>query len=90
MKQRYFRQDGLYYQIDDTVPTNPWGGEVIEASGQQVGYVTSGAYGHTAKKNLAFARVAPMHAAPGTTLDVVVFGERYKAAVLAADEGRTA
>ncbi|MFO0997766.1 MAG: FAD-dependent oxidoreductase [Alphaproteobacteria bacterium] len=76
--------------IDDTVPTNPWGGEVIEASGQQVGYVTSGAYGHTAKKNLAFARVAPMHAAPGTTLDVVVFGERYKAAVLAADEGRTA
>lgn len=71
--------------LDDGHSSDPWGGEVIEASGRQVGFVTSGAFGHTTRRSLAFAHVTPALAVPGTKLDVIVFGERYGAAVLAGE-----
>ncbi|MEM8760755.1 MAG: aminomethyltransferase family protein, partial [Pseudomonadota bacterium] len=54
-----------------------WQGESL------VGFVTSGAYGHTLKKSLAMAMVDTGMAEPGTDLSVHVVGKRCPATVLA-------
>ena len=59
------------------------GGEAVCADGRVVGTVSSGAFGHCVGQSLAFAYVAPDHAAPGTSLDVVMLGEPRPARVLA-------
>jgi dimethylglycine dehydrogenase len=68
--------------LDDGCAVAPWGGEVVEINGTPVGAVTSGAYGHRLGKSLAFARVSPAHATPGTRLRVVLLGEQYGATVM--------
>ena len=47
-----------------------------------MGSVTSGAYGHRLKKNIAFAFVTPGHAVPGTDLVVEILGQRQPAQVV--------
>jgi dimethylglycine dehydrogenase len=59
------------------------GGEPVLAQGSCIGVVTSGAYGHRVEKSLAFACVAPEFAAPGSTFEVLIQGERRAATVLA-------
>ncbi|NNE73067.1 MAG: FAD-dependent oxidoreductase [Acidimicrobiales bacterium] len=59
------------------------GGEGVFRDGRAVGLVTSGGYGYTVGKSLAFAYVDPKSAEPGTELDVLVLGERRTATVLA-------
>ncbi|MEM7096459.1 MAG: FAD-dependent oxidoreductase [Actinomycetota bacterium] len=59
------------------------GGEgVFSADGIAVGLTTSGGYGFTVDKSLAFAYVTADHAEPGTQLGVLVLGEMQQATVL--------
>lgn len=60
------------------------GYEPIWASGKQVGFVTSGAYGHHIEKSLAMALVDVDKAAPGTELSVHVVGVERAACVIPA------
>jgi 4-methylaminobutanoate oxidase (formaldehyde-forming) len=57
------------------------GGEPILAGGRVAGTVTSAGYGYTVGKSIAFGYLPLAHAAPGTRLEVELFGERVPAAV---------
>ena len=59
------------------------GSEAIYQGEALVGRVTSGGYGWRCGKSLALAMVAPALGEPGTELEVVILGERHKAAVIA-------
>ena len=59
------------------------GYEPVWSNGKQVGFVTSGGYGHTVGKSLAMALVDPAHCAPGTALSVHVVGVKRAAQVIA-------
>ena len=48
-----------------------------------MGVTTSGTWGHTVGKSLAFAYVDPAFEAPGSQFEVTLFGERHTATVLA-------
>ena len=57
------------------------GGEAILAEGKRVGAVSSGAWGPSVGKSLAFGYVSPAHATPGSRLEVSVLGELRRAVV---------
>jgi dimethylglycine dehydrogenase len=59
------------------------GGEPLLAGEKVIGVATSGGYGHTVKKSLAFAFVDPAYASPGSTFEIEILAERYQATVLA-------
>ncbi len=59
------------------------GGEPVIDVDKVIGVTTSGAYGHTVEKSLAFVFVPPEYAAPGTKFDVEILGFRCPAKVLA-------
>jgi dimethylglycine dehydrogenase len=59
------------------------GGEPLFAGEKVIGVTTSGGYGHTVKKSLAFAYVDPEFASPGSTFDIEILSERRLATVLA-------
>lgn len=73
----------VYLEIADDGKSDGNGGEAVIAGGQQVGAVSSIAFGHGVGKLLAFAYVKPDHAAPGTELEVIVMGAPRAARVLA-------
>ncbi len=72
----------VYCQVDAD-DTDCRGNEPVYAGDDLIGLTTSGAYGHTVGKSLAFAYVEPAHRAPGTQLDIQLMGERRSATVLA-------
>jgi len=59
------------------------GGEPVFDGDKVIGVTTSGAYGHSVQKSLAFVYVPPEYAAPGTTFDIEILGHRHLAKVLA-------
>jgi dimethylglycine dehydrogenase len=59
------------------------GGEPLFAGEKVIGVTTSGGYGHTVNKSLAFAFVDPKFARPGSAFEVEILAERYRATVLA-------
>lgn len=73
----------VYLEIADDGKSDGNGGEAVIAGGQQVGAVSSIAFGHGVGKLLAFAYVKPDHAVPGTELEVIVMGAPRAARVLA-------
>lgn len=60
-----------------------YGGEPVWAGDQVVGVATSGGYGHTVQKSLAFVYVTPEYAKPGTEFEIEILGKRCAAQVLA-------
>lgn len=60
------------------------GSEAIYSAGRIVGVVTSGGFGHSVGKNLAFAYVEPEFANCDAELEIEMLGERYSATVLEA------
>jgi len=58
------------------------GGEVVMQGGVAVGLTTSGGYGFTVDKSLAFAYVRASAAEPGTELSVLILGVERSAVVL--------
>ncbi|MEL6522355.1 MAG: FAD-dependent oxidoreductase [Pseudomonadota bacterium] len=67
----------------DSKDADASGYEPVWREGKLVGFVTSGAYGHTLKKSLAMAMVDTDLTEPGTDLSVHVVGQECKARVLA-------
>lgn len=59
------------------------GGEPAYDGDLVIGVTTSGAYGYSVQKSLAFVYVPPKYAAPGTTFDIEILGDRRLATVLA-------
>lgn len=51
------------------------GNEPVRVGGRTVGRVTTGALGHTVGASIAFAYLPAADAAPGTAVEVLVFGE---------------
>ena len=52
-------------------------------TGEVIGLTTSGGYGHTVGKSLAFAYVSPEFAEPGKSFEIEILGDKRKATVLA-------
>jgi glycine cleavage system aminomethyltransferase T/glycine/D-amino acid oxidase-like deaminating enzyme len=59
------------------------GSEPVRASGEVVGRVTSGGYGFAVGRSLAYAYLPAELAAPGTAVEIEVFGEQVAAEVIA-------
>jgi 4-methylaminobutanoate oxidase (formaldehyde-forming) len=57
------------------------GGEPVRIDGDLVGRVTSGGYGYTIDRSIAYAYLPSDNAAPGTSAGVQVFGRWVPAAV---------
>ena len=51
------------------------GNEPVRIGGDIVGRVTTGGYGYTLEKSIAYAYVPPEHAEPGTATEIEIFGE---------------
>lgn len=66
-------------EADDT---DVRGAEPVFDGEKLIGVTSSGAYGHTVKKSLAFVFVPPEYAAPGTTFDIEIMSHRRQAKVL--------
>jgi dimethylglycine dehydrogenase len=73
----------LVYMAIDTTDRDVVGSEPVYARGKLVGTVTSGAFGRSQGKTLAFAFVEPDCAAADTQLHVTMLGEKFSATVLA-------
>ena len=58
------------------------GYKILDSSGREIGYVTSGSPAPFLKKNIALAYVPPQHAAIGNTLLVEIRGQGVKAQVV--------
>jgi len=72
----------VYMEIEDG-DNDAQGNERIYRDGRVVGLTTSGAYGHTTGKSLAFGYVEPGLDLPGTGFQVRLLGEMRRAVVLA-------
>jgi dimethylglycine dehydrogenase len=74
----------VYCEVDAT-DSDCRGNEPVRdpGDGRIIGLTTSGAYGHTVGKSLAFAYVEPAFGAPGSTFDIQLFGDLRRATVLA-------
>ena len=57
------------------------GKEPIVDGDKVLGYATSANYGHTVGRGILYGYLPTSHAAPGTGVDVVYFGERLRATV---------
>ena len=60
-----------------------YGGEPAFDGDKVIGVTTSGSYGHTVGKSLAFVYVSPEYAVPETTFDIEILSNRRQAKVLA-------
>ena len=58
------------------------GYKVLDDSGREIGYVTSGSPAPFLKKNIALAYVPPQHAAVGSTVKIEIRGQGVKAQVI--------
>jgi 4-methylaminobutanoate oxidase (formaldehyde-forming) len=57
------------------------GNEPVRISGDVVGRVTTGGYGYTVGRSIAYAYLPPEHAQPGTEVAVEIFGSWVEGAV---------
>ena len=60
------------------------GNEPVRVGGEIVGRVTSGGYGYTVERSIAYAYLPPQAAEPGTAVEVEIFG-RWVAGEVAAE-----
>ncbi len=72
----------LVYLEVDSPDVDICGGEPVFCNGKYAGVATSGGYGYSVQKNLAFAYVTPDLAKTGTTLEILILGKMCKAQVL--------
>ena len=72
----------VYLEVDADDADCVGGEGVFAIDGSAIGLTTSGAYGFSVEKSLAFAYVDAAHADPGTELSVLILGESQTARVL--------
>ncbi len=81
--QQPYRWQLTYLAVDtDVAEVHGSDAVYVDPTQRPIGLVTTGAYGYTVDQGLAFAYLAPEHAAPGTQLFVRVVGELHPARVL--------
>jgi len=73
----------IYVSVDDP-QVRLWGEETVYAAGEQVGRITSGAFGHTVGRSVGIAAVSPEATADVDSWEVRVRGVRYPATVSSA------
>ncbi|MFQ5784155.1 MAG: FAD-dependent oxidoreductase [Alphaproteobacteria bacterium] len=73
----------LVYLAVDAKGADCLGNEPVYDGERIIGVTTGGAYGHRVGRSIAFAYVAPDHAALGTRFDIAILGERRGAEVIA-------
>jgi dimethylglycine dehydrogenase len=81
LKQRGPRIKLVYMEVD-AGDNDCRGNEPVYSNGRIVGLTTSGAYGFSVKKSLAFAYVEPALAREGEEFDVLLLGERRRARII--------
>jgi glycine cleavage system T protein len=59
------------------------GSEPVRIDGEPVGRVTSGGYGYTVERSIAYAYVPAEHAEPGREVEVEIFGDAVRGEVAA-------
>ena len=59
------------------------GNEPVRIGGEIRGRVTTGGYGYTVERSIAYAYLPPEHADPGTAVEVEIFGEWIRGEVAA-------
>jgi glycine cleavage system T protein len=59
------------------------GSEPVRIDGEPVGRVTSGGYGYTVERSIAYAYVPAEHAEPGREVEVEIFGDAVRGEVTA-------
>jgi glycine cleavage system aminomethyltransferase T/glycine/D-amino acid oxidase-like deaminating enzyme len=57
------------------------GNEPVRVGGEVLGRVTSGGYGYTVERSIAYAYLPPEAATPGTAVEVDIFGQRVEGEV---------
>lgn len=76
----------VYCAVEDPVDgqalCDAHGGEAVMDGDAVIGITTSGGYGHTVGRSIAFAYVPPSYAEPGSRFDLLLLGERRQATVL--------
>ncbi len=72
-----------YCEVDATDSDVRGNEPAFDAGGAVMGIATSGAWGHTVGRSLAFVYVAPEFEAPGSVFELDLLGERRRATVLA-------
>ena len=73
----------LVYLTVDADDNDCAGNEPVYGEGRMIGVTTSGGYGHSVGKSIAFAYVEPAYAAAGTALEVRMLGHDRAATVVA-------
>jgi len=73
----------LVYLELDARDSDVCGGEPVFVNGKYAGITTSGGYGFTTRKSLAFAYIGPEMSGPGGNMEILILGERCKARILA-------
>ena len=73
----------VYCEVDATDNDVRGNEPAFDADGNVMGIATSGTWGHTVGRSLAFVYVAPEFEAPGSTFELDLLGERRTATVLA-------
>ena len=73
----------VYCEVDATDNDVRGNEPAFDAGGNVMGIATSGTWGHTVGRSLAFVYVAPEFEAPGSTFELDLLGERRVATVLA-------
>jgi len=73
----------IAYVEVDADDADVFGGEPAYDGDKVIGVTTSGSYGHTVNKSLAFVYVPPEYAKPGTTFDIEILSQRRQVKVLA-------
>ncbi|CAN5529099.1 FAD-dependent oxidoreductase [soil metagenome] len=82
LKQRGPRIKLVYMEVD-AGDNDVRGNEPVYRNGSVAGLTTSGGYGFTVQKSLAFAYVDPKLAGEGEAFEVLLLGERRKARIIA-------
>ena len=73
----------VYCEVDATDNDVRGNEPAFGDDGSVMGIATSGTWGHTVGRSLAFVYVAPSYEAPGSVFELDLLGERRKATVLA-------
>jgi dimethylglycine dehydrogenase len=73
----------IAYVEVDAEDVDVHGGEPAYDGDTVIGLTTSGSFGHTVGKSLAFVYVSPEYAVPETTFDIEILSNRRQAKVLA-------
>ena len=73
----------VYCDVDATDSDVRGNEPAFDGGGNVMGIATSGTWGHTVGRSLAFVYVAPQFEAPGSTFELDLLGERRTATVLA-------